>query len=64
MLLVYIGIVNGIQCPDSSQWKLRAKGICNTVESWYYCLFDENNLEYKEFCRNKQDFHKPGNFVT
>ncbi|XP_052078392.1 uncharacterized protein LOC127716270 isoform X2 [Mytilus californianus] len=50
----------GIQCPDSSQWKLRTKGICNTVEPWYYCLFDENSLKYKEFCRNKQDFHKPG----
>ncbi|CAC5355471.1 unnamed protein product [Mytilus coruscus] len=49
-----------LTCPDSSQWNLRAKGFCNITKPTYYCLFDANSLHYKDFCRDKQDFHKPG----
>ncbi|CAC5376602.1 unnamed protein product [Mytilus coruscus] len=59
-LLAIINFVNGLQCPDPSQWKLRTKGICDRLRPWYYCLFDENTSKYKEFCRSKEDFHQPG----
>ncbi|CAC5422988.1 unnamed protein product [Mytilus coruscus] len=50
-----------LTCPDSSQWKLRARGFCNITKPYYYCLYDANSLHFKDFCRSKEDFHKPGN---
>ncbi|CAC5398305.1 unnamed protein product [Mytilus coruscus] len=47
-------------CPDSSQWKLSAKAFCNISHSWFNCLYDENNKNYTQFCRNKPDFQRPG----
>lgn len=47
------------QCPHHAQWSLRAKEICNATEK-YYCLFDDNNKQYKEFCRGSYDFEKSG----
>ncbi|CAC5422996.1 unnamed protein product [Mytilus coruscus] len=50
-----------LTCPESSQWNLRARAFCNITKPYYYCLYDANLFHYKDFCRDKEDFHKPGN---
>lgn len=52
-----------MQCPDSSQWKLAAKGICNSSHSWLNCLYDENNMNYTKSCKERPDFQRPGKQV-
>ncbi|CAG2212359.1 unnamed protein product [Mytilus edulis] len=47
------------KCPDPSQWKFRAKSICNDSEK-YICLFDENGQMDAEFCGSWPDFENPG----
>ncbi|CAC5392913.1 unnamed protein product [Mytilus coruscus] len=47
------------KCPDPSQWKFRAKSICNDTEK-YICLFDENGQRDEEFCGSWPDFENPG----
>lgn len=49
-----------IRCPDISQWKLKEKAFCNKSEPDYYCLPDENNKNYTEFCKNGSGFIQPG----
>lgn len=57
LLNYYEGYV--FQCPHHAQWNLRAKEICNVTEK-YYCLFDDNNKQYTEFCRESYNFEKSG----
>ncbi|XP_052067815.1 uncharacterized protein LOC127707341 [Mytilus californianus] len=47
-------------CPSSSQWKLRAKAMCNASPENYSCLYDLIQNKYKESCSGKPDYVKPG----
>lgn len=49
-------------CPDYSQWKYKRIGSCQNNYS-YFCLFDENNLQYTEFCRKTPEFQRPGKII-
>ncbi|VDI82026.1 Hypothetical predicted protein [Mytilus galloprovincialis] len=58
--VMFFAFAIGIPCPHSSQWKLRGSGFCNNTYPWYNCLYDENRMQYTEFCRNHPKFQRPG----
>lgn len=41
-----------LQCPSSSHWMLRMKSQCFNSDV-YICLFDDNNYNFTEDCKNK-----------
>ncbi|XP_071124005.1 uncharacterized protein [Mytilus edulis] len=47
------------QCPVNANWKHREKSLCYSGNS-YFCLYDQNEHIFTEFCRNKPDFEAPG----
>ncbi|XP_076070597.1 uncharacterized protein LOC143042213 [Mytilus galloprovincialis] len=47
------------QCPVQSHWKLRAETYCGLGKS-YFCLYDKNEQNFTEFCRDADDFDAPG----
>jgi hypothetical protein len=44
-------------------WSLRANSLCNSTQR-YFCLFDENALEYSEFCGSTPDFERSGEILA
>ncbi|CAC5394960.1 unnamed protein product [Mytilus coruscus] len=46
-------------CPVQSHWKHRAETYCGSVDG-YFCLFNQNEHYFTEFCRKHQDFEAPG----
>ena len=49
-----------LKCPDSSQWNLRGKSYCNKTGESYFCLYDENQMAFTEFCKDEPSFNTPG----
>ncbi|CAC5359852.1 unnamed protein product [Mytilus coruscus] len=47
------------QCPVHANWKQREESLCDSGDS-YFCLYDQNEHTFTEFCRNKPDFEAPG----
>ncbi|CAC5415475.1 unnamed protein product [Mytilus coruscus] len=42
------------RCPYASEWKIKAKKLCAELAK-YYCIWDDFQKEYREFCRDKPD---------
>ncbi|XP_052077404.1 uncharacterized protein LOC127715414 [Mytilus californianus] len=62
MVIVTVVIADNktmFKCPGPSQWKFRAKSMCNDTEK-YICLLDENGQKDEEFCGSWPDFENPG----
>ncbi|CAC5422511.1 unnamed protein product [Mytilus coruscus] len=59
LLLKISNAVFNFQCPDQSQWKHRANAYCDSFNS-YFCLYDRNEKNFTEFCRESPDFETPG----
>ncbi|VDI74393.1 Hypothetical predicted protein [Mytilus galloprovincialis] len=58
-LLKISNAVFRFQCPVQSHWKLRAETYCGFGKS-YFCLYDKNENNFTEFCRDADDFDAPG----
>ena len=59
MFVLKLTATSASVCPVQSQWSLRANSLCNSTQR-YFCLFDENALEYSEFCGSTPDFERSG----
>lgn len=42
---------------------MRAVSLCNKTTPAYFCLLDDNEKLYKEFCRREPESQTPGNSV-
>ncbi|CAC5359857.1 unnamed protein product [Mytilus coruscus] len=51
--------VFSFQCLVQSHWKHRAETICGS-NSTYFCLYDINENNFTEFCKEIPDFEKAG----
>ncbi|CAG2198777.1 unnamed protein product [Mytilus edulis] len=60
LYVTFIRMATCVLCPHVSQWELRARGYCNGSHPWYSCLYDENRMTFKEFCKTSPDFQRPG----
>ncbi|XP_063416276.1 uncharacterized protein LOC134697920 [Mytilus trossulus] len=49
-----------IVCPDNSQWILRSSSLCNSSHKAYFCLFDDNEKIFKEYCAREPEAQTPG----
>ncbi|XP_052076726.1 uncharacterized protein LOC127714698 [Mytilus californianus] len=50
-------------CPDKVMWNLRAQNMCGDKDK-YMCLYDTNARKFRELCKDKPDFHRPGNIFV
>lgn len=51
--------IYSFQCPTQSHWRHR-EAYCNSSLS-YFCLYDRNNDNFTEMCREKSEIETPGN---
>ncbi|XP_052075788.1 uncharacterized protein LOC127713858 isoform X2 [Mytilus californianus] len=47
------------QCPVQANWKHREESVCDSGDS-YFCLHDQNEHTYTEFCKKHPDIEAPG----
>lgn len=47
------------RCPEKMTWNLRANDLCG-VKDKYMCLYDVNEQQFRELCKEKPEFHRPG----
>ncbi|CAC5359841.1 unnamed protein product [Mytilus coruscus] len=46
------------KCPVQANWKHREESVCDSADS-YFCLYDQNEHTYTEFCKKHPDFEAP-----
>lgn len=63
--VVHVDIGVGLflnNCPEKRMWNLRAKNMCGTTDK-YMCLYDTNAGKFRELCKDKPEFHRPGEMI-
>lgn len=48
-----------LKCPVHAHWTHRSESFCHSGEH-YFCLYDQNEQNYTEFCRKNPDVEAPG----
>lgn len=52
-----------LQCPENLQRIIRGKYVCSfyvSPKDRYSCLFDQDSNFYRESCKGKLDYVRPG----
>lgn len=52
------------KCPHRSQRIPRISSVCNGNTTLYTCLYDTLKKKYAEFCSSKDDYVRPGLYIT
>lgn len=62
MMAVHVHLAGSLflnNCPNQMLWNLRGQDLCGARDA-YMCLYDTNKRKFRELCKEKPEFHRPG----